>query len=524
MNDAARFDALIASAGMDDVSGNDALGRIAELVNLSDTLGRKEGAQRALEWCDVFESRGPTDEVRAVLNYFRANAWAALTALRNSDPKLAWTWDQPEIAQQILHLRKTINSPAYDRLPSLYRCQALTNLANQLDAVGRFVEALEYWTRALEIDPTFWMAQGNRGYALIHYAKAHYDRGQAAALLLSAHRDLVAAIDLAAKHPELGHADARDAFERQKAHVEAGIDVAKASKRIRLDGFALGDTPTEQRYRDWCLTNRLFLNPLNDLGSHTIAARDVMTLPDFATKIDEPPSLVGFFNQMKQEFVSARWMYYDGSHAIGTHFSDRDVLLYNTLDYPAYGLSVEKIKMSVRMAYSLFDKIAFFLNRYMDLKVPPNEVSFARIWRTKDNASVRPELEASKNWPLRGLYWLSKDLRDKQLKESTEPDARELNEIRNHLEHKYLKIHEMLVPRVTDPKSPLAWMVDDLAFSIAKTEFDAKALRVLKLARAALMYLSLGMHREEKQRAKTRKDGSMLAPMPLTPWDDEWKQ
>jgi len=518
----ADYDKLMASDGVQGLAGDAALAPIADLVNLADDLRKKEGAERALEWCDAFEASGISDAHLAVLNYFRANAWAALTSIRSVDKKTTWAWDQPEIAKQILHLRKALNSPAFDHLPSLYRCQILTNLGNQLDAVGRFVEALEYWTRALSIDKNFWMAQGNRGYALIHYAKAHYDRGQSAALLLFAHRDLSAAISLASNHPGLGHGEALEAFVTQKTHAEAGINIEKASKLIKLDGHDLGETKEEERYRRWCLSNRLFLNPLNDLGPHTIAARDTMTLPDFVTKLKEPPWPVGFFNQMKQEFVSARWMYYDGLNSTEAHFSDRDVLLYNTLDYPAYGLSVEKTKVALRTAYSLLDKIAFFLNKYMKLNVPPGDVSFGRIWRTKERAPVRPEFEQSENWPFRGLYWLSKDVLDKEFKGSTEPDARELHDIRNHLEHKYLKVHEMLVTRPLDPDSPLAWLVDDLAYSIVRPEFNAKALRVLKLARAALMYLSLGMNREEKRRAaKPGKD--MIASMPLDTWEDEWK-
>jgi hypothetical protein len=117
---------------------------------------------------------------------------------------------------------------------------------------------------------------------------------------------------------ELGHKEALDAFIKQKARAEEGNNAKKGSKLIKLDGYKLGETEQEKQYRRWCLANRLFLNPLNDLGPHTVAARDTMTLPDFTTKLQEPPSLVGFFNQMKQEFVSARWMFYDGMHGTGS--------------------------------------------------------------------------------------------------------------------------------------------------------------------------------------------------------------
>jgi hypothetical protein len=299
------------------------------------------------------------------------------------------------------------------------------------------------------------------------------------------------------------------------------FDVEAAAASLVLDGYKLGKSKSEKQYRAWCLETRLFLNPLNDLGANTIAARDILTLPDLVTPIDTPPSLIGFFNQMKQEFASARWLYYESIRSKGVHFSDREVLLYNTLDYPAYGLAVEKTKMAMRMAYSLLDKIAFFLNDYLALGVKPKRVSFRSIWHTGDNPpTVREEFDKSQNLPLRGLYWLSKDILDEVFQDSTEPDARELYEIRNHLEHKYLKTHDMLIRPSGQPSS--GWMIDTLAYSISRTELDAKGLRVLKLARAALMYLSLGVASEEARRAEKRGDG-LVAPMPLTTWEDTWK-
>src|SRR5207245_1998729 len=92
------------------------------------------------------------------------------------------------------------------------------------------------------------------------------------------------------------------------------------------------------------------------------------------------PPVIGFFNQIKQEFVSARYLYYEGLRSKGPHFSDRDVLLYNTLDYPVYSLATEKLRAAFRLAYSLFDKISFFLNHYLQLGHNPNKVSFRGVW------------------------------------------------------------------------------------------------------------------------------------------------
>ena len=117
-------------------------------------------------------------------------------------------------------------------------------------------------------------------------------------------------------------------------------------------------------YRQWCLQHRLFLNPLNDLGNLPIAARDTLGMPAIVVHLDEGPSALGFFNQIKQEYVTARYLFYEAARPTSAHFSDKEVSLTDTLDYPAYGLGVERVRVAFRLAYSLFDKIAFYLNYY----------------------------------------------------------------------------------------------------------------------------------------------------------------
>ena len=53
--------------------------------------------------------------------------------------------------------------------------------------------------------------------------------------------------------------------------------------------------------------------------------------------------------------------------------------------------------------------------------------------------------------------------------------------------------------------------------------FDAKALRVLKTARAALIHLALAVHREEKIKNDGR-EGGLVVQMPLMLFDDKWKR
>jgi tetratricopeptide (TPR) repeat protein len=499
----------------------EALSRIGRLTDLSLDLRETEGLNRAIQLSEELRKRDLTSIQLATSHYFLANAWANLRKISGAGND--WEWEQDETEKEVFHLRSALREDGFRKLPDGRACQILTNLGNAMSQVGRFVEAIEYWDRALARLPSFSMARGNRGYGLSYYAESLYDRGHAAVLLRHAHADLKTALS-----SEL-HQHARLSFDRRKMSIESRLRPDYIDEdTIDMDAFPLGDSEHEIHYRTWCLKNRLFLNPLNDLWPYSIAARDILTTPSIVVGIYEGPYYPGYYNQMKQEFVSARYLYYDGINAQQPHFSDRDVLLYNTLDYPSYCLSVEKAKAAFRTVYSLFDKIAYFLNHYLGLSIHKRGVTFRTFWYAsqKKEEGLRLEFQRCPNWPLRGLFWLSKDLYENRpgFRESIEPDAQELSRVRNHLEHRYLKLHgdDWRGPPSDNAQVSLA-LADTLALSIPRREFEAKSLRLIKMARAALTYLSLAIHGEERQRAEKRDPSSIVPGMSLDVWEDDWK-
>jgi hypothetical protein len=91
------------------------------------------------------------------------------------------------------------------------------------------------------------------------------------------------------------------------------------------------------------------------------------------------------------------------------------------------------------------------------------------------------------------------------------PDSQQLVDIRNHLEHKYLKLHESEW-RISKDVFP-GFMTDTLAMSVYREDFVAKTLRMPKLVRSALLYLVMSVRFEEGQRRK--KDSAPVGPMPI---------
>lgn len=162
------------------------------------------------------------------------------------------------------------------------------------------------------------------------------------------------------------------------------------------------------------------------------------------------------------------------------------------------------------MLYSIFDKVAYFINEYLDLGVDKNKVSFRTIWFK--NGVINPKIERLNNLPLRGLFFLSKEFfsKNSEYTACTNPDARDISDIRNNLEHKYFKIHWWHIPKKDDALS-----FDPLAYSVMEEDFCEKVFRLLHSAREALIYLSLLVHAEEQ---KHFLDGIAL-PLSLSNYD-----
>lgn len=501
-------------AGVDDES---ALERIGQLIDRSGDLGWLEGLECGVTRCCELRERTDSERISAISLYFESNALEDLRRLRRSHDEL-WDWEQPEYEEEIVLLRRADRLAEHASVDMVRRAQIATNLANALSHVGRTVEAIAYWNKALQLNPPFPMARGNRGFGLYYYGQRTHDLGHQFLLLRHAYADLKEAVN-ASSHPEV-----KQRFSVPADKIEEFFGVERLTRAFDLNAHSLGKSDEEIAYRRWALQRYLFLNPLNDLGPNMISAADTLMLPGIVVPLSEGPYYLGFFNQMKQEFASARYLYFAGISSSEPHFSDRDVKMTDTLDYPCYSLAVEQVKAAFRIAYSIFDKVAYFLNHYLCLGIHETDVTFRTLWYhgRKKERGVREELINLRNIPLQALFWVSKDLYERKLgfKEALEPDAQEVAAIRNYIEHKYLKLHEFGRPMKPESEAARA-LVDTLAYSVGRSEFERKTLRMLVLTRTTLLYLTQAVHLEEHRRREGVK--GLIAPMELDSYEDEWK-
>ncbi|PFR51030.1 LA2681 family HEPN domain-containing protein [Bacillus cereus] len=400
-----------------------------------------------------------------------------------------------ELHEQSIYCRRKALalSENLEKIEPKFKVMMLTNLANEINHVGRFVEALEIWDSTEKIlGRPYPMAIGNMGLGITTYSKYHYNPDDKHFLDREAFYRLQYAIEHKAY---LQNQFAYTIFKEYRDYIQEHYSEEFLNKK---EPYPMHEYDEEEKeYREWCLENKLFLNPFNDVSKSGIAVQDVLGLPNMIVVRDKHLVFHSYFNQLKQEFVSARWFLYDSLNC-DEHFSDSEVKMYDTMDNQMYGLTVQKLKIAFRSTYSIFDKIAYFLNEYYEMGIPKRQVNFKSIWyeNLRDKKwKIREKIKFQKNGALKGLYWLSKDLfyrGDIDYRNVIEPDAQKLDEIRNYLEHKFFTIH---FPFHTNLQGQ-----NLLTECINEDELHVRTLKLLKLARAALIYLSFSIHIEEQNR------------------------
>ena len=377
---------LLPQASLAHLSAQAALDKLSPFVDAVGDLGHRAGLEHAIKLAATIRPQCTAANV-AVLDYFEGNAWSCLRRLNHREGQDPWAWRQPELIQEVMCFRRALKGSAY--LPLDRQLPMLTNLGNIMSHLGRQVEALAYYDRAMELYPKYSMTLGNRAQATVFYSIYHYDHGHKHVFLARARDDFSEAL----KYP--AEPGAHEVF---KARLTE-FDQRKLTSHLKdfdLHRHSLGRLAAERRFRQWALKERLFLNPLNDLGPFPIAARDVLQLPNIVTRIAQGPTFHGFFNQLKQEYAAARWFCYEALSAKDSQkeiddIADRQLMLVDAQDCARFGLQLEKLKLAFRAAYSLLDKIAFFINAYLDLGLDLKQLAQA-LGRAQALGHFAPDL------------------------------------------------------------------------------------------------------------------------------------
>ncbi|WP_413538373.1 LA2681 family HEPN domain-containing protein [Enterococcus malodoratus] len=402
----------------------------------------------------------------------------------------------------------------------------IVNYSNLLSQSGRYIKSIESLNELS--NEAFPMVTGILALKISDYS--YYDISHRKIMLYQAFQMLSKVLDDQVKFPEKEYA--QEQFITYSERILKALGEDYLSQQYSLTDFldSHDDMDDEEiNYRTWFSQKGLALNQLNDIFLDMQVGYDPLHLPSLTEPIDSPiiPRYHGLFNQIKQEYVSARFWIYEGLTDKSTHFSDKDVYLVNTLDYPIYGIGIEKIKAAYREIYSIFDKIAYFLNKYLDLGIPDHLISFHNLWykKSKGKKSRRQEILSLQrhNYNLNGLWWIYKDLKNISVYENKhiDPILEKISKVRNAMEHRYLKVLDYFDSDAPQNDN----RTDDFAYIISFESFEKLTIELLKLTREAIMQLTMIVQTEEDKRERSSKESvDFVQPISLSEFDDEWKQ
>lgn len=433
---------------------------------------------------------------------------------------------------------------------------ALTNLGNFLSSQGRCFCAQFYWDKAIELDrnPVAIVAKAEgilfRGTQLFDesHVQIHYYYCNN---LIKIGLENLDKLEEEQQIPLLANGN----LNRFQSWFENAFKVEdfaflKAYKQKMT-------SKVEARYLKWVAENKLFINDLNDLCKYEIVYQDILGLPPIKYRMNNLLSLKeslvfhSNFDEIKNDFTYARFLIFQASeiNEESKHFYNQTYPHIEDTLHAIDNLKTSHMKSAFKILYSIFDKSAYLLAKYLNLDIGDREISFSKIFGRNQNKKFKPrvELDESTNLYLYALFYILKEIEDgNQLQD----EKYRLAKIRNHLEHRSLRIvddfgyelntkydqvtpckfnnalkrkaylekenlknsieYQNLILDLNDKK-----IKKDYIFEMPLAEFEKSLMDLARLVRNSIMYLSLAIQFEEKQKLEESDELILSKSLPL---------
>lgn len=441
--------------------------------------------------------------VNMQLNYYLANLNAALRKLTKNDELERY------YEKEIYSLRKVVDiyEGYFSQLEDHEKNQdeifvantiitsVYTNLGNAMIVVGRYIPAIKYYRKALMLENASAMATMNLSGALFQYGFFQSKPYESDYFYHAAYQSYLATV---AHKINLERENYLPDFEERyinKLNTSYIEDVLK--KPLSLPEFEM-TKENEVKYRHYIASLQLFLEPCSDIHyAEPCFLVDSLTLPLEPLKDNFNDEFIGLFNLMKQEFISARYLWYvtttNADEFKYGEFADEQTDMVELGDYGVYGIRESILRSAFRMAYSVFDKIGGFINHYFEVGLSGSNVSFKKVWKSevlvKGKNLIKKPLDLNSNMMLKSIFWSQKDLYEENSINLTDPSSMKLFHMRNNMEHNFLRSvlkdydKPAVLTKFTDP-----YLIGDYT------------KRLLELARECLIYLSLAVHITTKKK------------------------
>lgn len=434
---------------------------------------------------DNLDTLAKSKKYGPITYYDLGNGYSALFTLRLKQQRSSVYFSDTELDVA----RKYYNTCLeYQPEDSHFTSQVHVNLGNCFKKLGRVLEALECYEKALALDPNHGMALGNKGIGLYSYARV---AGEHQATFL---KEAYSLLSLALKKGV--DVEAITYFE---GFIQEIISQFKANK-VNLDtiprypGITYKGQPGLEKFlTTFCLQNKLYLNVCNHCQRCDAAVGDTALIKKMVIPMSEKDStdwpkndkylrLSKYLNEVKQDYVTARFLLILSRYTnLDLSFVDKHVRIIDTLDYPLHNIRVGLLKASFNGFYSILDKIAYFLTDYLSLGIHRRAIYFSTVWFDSKGPHklIHQNILSTNNLSLNALYNLHRDFEDGCHKN--------LRSIRHSLTHRFVNI------RSSQPE-------DDE--NMSENSLLEGTLSLGKASRNAILYLLQFVYTEESKKEK----------------------
>lgn len=420
-----------------------------------------EGMQNFLSTFDMFTPVFEDDFREARFNYMLGNAHSLVNNPQQKE------WFSPKLNKAIICFKKALNLLKKHNTNDVHQInlesQISTNLGNYLSQQGRFMCAKKFWQRSIFLNnqPIAHTAVYQSELYIAHYSQ--HDMSMAHYHYYLAYQSLKTRLELPNDPTNFNDshlifnnkrtADFKIWFE--KNFDESGFDWLYTS----YDKRELNEKEID--YLEWCSDNHLFIDELEISELRYVMHPDSLSLPPISSEVNltlsSSEELVyhANFDEIKNDFCYARHLIFTSLDTDNGEqsFFNSTFQKTNDMTYCIDNIKAQNLKSAFKTLYSLFDKIAYFINHFYDLNAlgKDREINFGSLFKKRGSNQQwlpHPKLAESKNQFLHALFYILKDLRDIKDQESVSdwlnPEFTKICEIRNFIEHRSFKITDEL--------------------------------------------------------------------------------
>jgi len=267
--------------------------------------------------------------------YNLGNGYSAIFHFKKIKNPYAACFNETELAKAKTCYRKAFE---YDIVDTSLCSQILVNIGNCFDQLGRVVEALECYEKALQFKPDHGMALANKGVALYYYSGLAGEHQ--ATFMLDAHSLITEGLKLGVD------LDSASYFKEYLKRISKRFKDKKVlEEEPKFPGYKIkGESEFENFLIKFCLENKLYLNICNYCQKCNAAIGDQIVIKEMIVqhersgrkdllKDDQFLRLSAYVNQIKQDYITARFLLILSRYkGINLDFVDKNVRVINTLD------------------------------------------------------------------------------------------------------------------------------------------------------------------------------------------------